>query len=582
MSTQLSDLRTWFPNIALPDAAATPTPAAGGGIDTGGGGGSGNALQFRTGADGTLYQSADGGRTWTPAPDILQPAPKPNTSPLLPIGNYPIPMASANEALLGVPQGAAGPTAAGNYLAASGDFTQFANANTLQGQGALNAAQMRYLDGTATAEDVNLLLTGNQITMAQAQKAMQGAAGGGGLGGAGGGSTAQGNPYTQLTAYESATLARQAQQDALAQQQQGVTNAENARMGDQSILNNRAGAGQSLATLENTMAQDAYVRAKDPGNFPAYLQAQSGVPGGTPALTSLLGNGYQIAQTPGSNPLSDPRFANLENSLYTYGTVPNPAAIDAIRAARNSLGDQQTSQLFQNFANYDAARAAPAAPATDVPAHAHGGTQMLNGPVVGIPQEQMQPGQTPQFLAGEAGKEKLTFTPMHHHPQGASHMHSYADGGVAIAGADPGGNAGSTLSSMASGIDTVRGIANDNGGTLPQSFYDYTGTTDPNATPAGQTYTPAEGTSVALYKALKPLGYAPPEVMGALQSGNALTPNMVAGKFGDRLQRENPSLWQLVTAAVQARVGSAGLADWTGQSARYDQAGFSTSGTVKR
>lgn len=151
----------------------------------------GGTWSLVTGGDGIVYERNSTTGESRRAPDQFQQAPQQET--MLPVGQYPIPMASAFEALAGVPPGP-GPTAAGDYLAGTGDFTQFAGAKSALGQSSLNSAQMAYLNGSATAQDINLLLTGNQITMAQALTAMKGV---GGLGGGGGGGGYVDNGPTQ-------------------------------------------------------------------------------------------------------------------------------------------------------------------------------------------------------------------------------------------------------------------------------------------------------------------------------------------------------------------------------------------------
>lgn len=353
---------------------------------------------------------------------------------------------------------------------------------------------------------------------------------------------------------------------------------------DASILSNRASAGINTADLVRNLANDQYQRALDPGNYPAYLAASAGLPQGSGSpISALLGQGAQITPPEGGNPLADPRFQNLLGSEYTYGTVPDPAGVGTVRDIATANGGQ-LPQAFYDYThtvnpnaqahatggselvgNSVAPQVGPTAPipaSMSAPGQVGGpqgaysavperpswsmqgnpfgawnNPQMLHGPVVGIPAGQLQRGQIPQFLAGEAGPEKLTFTPMHHHESmglptphqheggHAKHEHMgpmirYEDGGSAI-----------------TGVDYANGNAD------------------------GQ-YTPSEGSAVSLAKALQPLGYVPPYVISQLASGRAPTPGSIDE---ETLSRLPPSLRALLQAQIKSQVGNAGLMDYNFQ-----------------
>lgn len=305
----------------------------------------------------------------------------------------------------------------------------------------------------------------------------------------------------------------------------------NDRGQDASILHNRAASGLSLGDLVRNLANDSYARAADPGNFPAYLAATAGLPQGAGSpVAQLLGKGVQIQSPEGSNPLADPRFQKLLDSEYTYGTTPDPAGVGQVRSIANANG----GTLPQSF--YDWTHTV-----NPVPAHAQGGTQMLNAPTVGIPANQLQPGQQPQFLAGEAGQEKITFQPVHSHvSQGTSVPHQHAQGDVTHEHAFPGAQA---------------------------SFKHYA--------EGGTAVTPAQGTDIALGKALPSSGWGEQGLQDQLNSGNGPTPGSVDEATWDNIA---PSLKLLMQSGIKAQLGRSGLMDWLAELQKYQLPGLNNGG----
>lgn len=213
-------------------------------------------------------------------------------------------------------------------------------------------------------------------------------------------------------ANEQARLAEQQREFGLtfpeSQRQYDLTHGLNVQQEQGSVLQNRATTGLNLGQFAQSLANDQFKRAEDPGNYPAYLAASAGLPRGSGSpIDQLLGNGVQIAQPQGGNPLADPRFQQLMDQLYGYAQPQNISTVQNI-AANNG------GTLPQSFYDYTHTQS-PA----DMQAHATGGSQMLHEPVIGIGLHSGQP----QFLAGEAGDEKLTFTPA---------VHSHSDGGQPI------------------------------------------------------------------------------------------------------------------------------------------------------
>jgi len=134
-------------------------------------------------------------------------------------------------------------------------------------------------------------------------------------------------------------------------EQQGLAQQSSNR----NMLGNQANAGLGLGSLVRGLSNDAYDRAKSPANYPAYLAALAGQPTGGDPVNSLLGQGFQIQNAPGTNPYSDPRFQTLLDSLYQYGSPASPGATDAVQQAYDTnpqAAQQFFSQSPENLARF--------------------------------------------------------------------------------------------------------------------------------------------------------------------------------------------------------------------------------------
>ncbi len=338
-----------------------------------------------------------------------------------------------------------------------------------------------------------------------------------------------------LTQYESGQLANNQAQLAEQQREFGITSGQNAQKNAQSYIDQRASAGGVLGGLVRNLANDQYQRALDPGNYPAYLASQAGMPQGSGSpITNLLGSGVQIQSPEGANPLADPRFQNLISQLYGYA---QPQSLQTVQ----NIAQQNGGTLPQSFYDYTQTQ-------NPVPAHAQGGSQMLDEPVIGIGLHSGQP----KFLAGEAGKEKLTFDPVHSNETTGTFT-KYADGGTAT-------------------IDGTMGGSQPSGFTHHQLVSAYNAY-HPNAPMADNIYTPAEGSAISLGKALQPLGYVPHSLIQQLAQGRAPTPESLNEQM---LARLPASLRTLLGSTVQSFLGNSGLQDFNSELSQYSMPGVSS------
>ena len=241
-----------------------------------------------------------------------------------------------------------------------------------------------------------------------------GASGGGGGGGASYGSSQQYlDAKTQAEAQQNAiTNAMNFQQLLNSQKQQdfamGPQFHETNRMNDAAINNQQAGQNANFRDFLMSYQKDLTNRERDPFRLGEYLASQSQLgSGASSGIQNLIGAGNVIKPTLG-DVYSDPRFkASLDQGYQRMAETPTMGAVGQVRNAYET-----DPNAAKTFFSQDPAMLAKM---FGTPAHAQGGNQTLHEPTYGIPASQLQPGQTPQFLAGEAGPERLTFTPMHHH-----------------------------------------------------------------------------------------------------------------------------------------------------------------------
>jgi hypothetical protein len=97
----------------------------------------------------------------------------------------------------------------------------------------------------------------------------------------------------------------------------------------------------------------------------------------------------------------------------------------------------------------------------------------------------------------------------------------------------------------------------------------------------GGSYTPSEGTNIALSKVLGPLGY-PQEIVQSMQGGGLASPAQFNPQVLDRLAARNPSVFKLVMAAIRARLGGSGLEDYAAESERFRMRGANATGGIIR
>lgn len=182
---------------------------------------------------------------------------------------------------------------------------------------------------------------------------------------------------------------------------------------EQSLLGDAANAqqarvGTGLSLLDFAAARDREMRQleADPFNIVSYLSGIASLPAGSgnPAQ-ALIGSGFQIKpQLPSY--LNDPRMQQTYGSLLEFGRPRTPAeTVTETRTNQVASAYAQDPEAAARFFQQD-----PAALARmfGPKAYGRGGTEMLDEPTVGIG---MFSGQ-PRFLAGEAGPERLDFTPV--------------------------------------------------------------------------------------------------------------------------------------------------------------------------
>lgn len=308
---------------------------------------------------------------------------------------------------------------------------------------------------------------------------------------------------------------------------------------DASILGDRAASGQQTAGLARGLANDQYQRANSPANFPAYLAALSGADTGGNPVNQLLGEGFQIESGEGQNPLTDPRFQQLLESLYSYGTAPSPENVGAVRSQYETNPNAQ--QGFENFAAFDR-----------LPKLAGGGLLGVGG---GQGFSDRLRDMSPK-LGGQAMADSGWQSP---DPYGGQ------PGGTQFTGKGPTGVFGGqpmvpnmNLPQMGSTPGPV--TINDAASQKPLAMAGEAGRETLSVTPnSGNTYTPATGTATSLGKALQPLGFIPPQVIQQLLAGKSATPNMFNE---EQLMRLPPSLRQLLQASIRAFIGDTGLEDF--------------------
>lgn len=311
---------------------------------------------------------------------------------------------------------------------------------------------------------------------------------------------------------------------------------------DASILGDRAASGQQTAGLARGLANDQYQRANSPANFPAYLAALSGADTGGNPLNTMLGEGFQIESGEGQNPLTDPRFQQLLESLYSYGTAPSPENVGAVRNQYETNPNAQ--QGFEDFAAFDR-----------LPKLAGGGLLGVGG---GQGFSDRLRDMSPK-IGGQAMADSGWQSPDPYGGRTSGGTQFTGKGGASTGTGIFGGQPmvpNMNLPQMGSTPGPV--TINDAASQKPLAMAGEAGRETLSVTP-GNTYTPAQGTATSLGKALQPLGFIPPQVIQQLLAGKSATPNMFNE---EQLQRLPPSLRQLLQASIRAFIGDTGLMDF--------------------
>lgn len=200
-----------------------------------------------------------------------------------------------------------------------------------------------------------------------------------------------------------------------------------ARQNAESALQGRASTALALLELRRSVDADNAEEARSPYKLIEHLRDLSMLPQGTGnPLQQLIGEGRFI-QPSFKSYADDPRYAALEQSALDYSTPstftsevredPDIARVRQWRAANPNAGMEGWEALAK------------------IPSHASGGSQMLDEPVVGIGLRSRRP----RFLAGEAGPERLDFTPELQrrggsHPATDEGIRMYGHGGTARVG----------------------------------------------------------------------------------------------------------------------------------------------------
>lgn len=292
---------------------------------------------------------------------------------------------------------------------------------------------------------------------------------------------------------------------------------QNQETNDRSELGNRANAGFSMLDFQRGLANDLYQRSNDPGNFPALLAGYAGMEGGSPTPLSQL-LGEGFKIEPIAG--SNPMAdPRFQQAVDDlYGYAGGVSADPpAVRAAYDK--DAAAADLFFRQKPEDLERMF----GSGVVKAATGADFITDKP-------------TP-MLVGEGGEpERVTVTPM-------------------------------------------RGMQWKGPG-LPKAQNVQMNAT-PTAGVADGSYTPSEGTAVALGKALGPLGY-PKEIIDTLSGGGIPGAPQFNPQVLERLKERNPSMYLLAMAAIRSRVGSSGLLDLMAESQRYKMGDFASTGGVIR
>ena len=131
-------------------------------------------------------------------------------------------------------------------------------------------------------------------------------------------------------------------------------------------------------------------------------------------------------------------------------------------------------------------------------------------------------------------------------------------------------------------MGTLRDILAHNGGTLPQSFYDWTQTSAPpaaNGAATGPTVSASQGTAIALGKAIQGVGrnQFPADVLQTLLAGGLPRPGDVPDWVLNTLP---PSLRDLYASLVTSRLGSTGAGDYAFTQGLYEPKGFVGAGGI--
>jgi hypothetical protein len=396
------------------------------------------------------------------------------------------------------------------------------------------------------------------LTTTEAHNILFSQAGAGGIGGSGGANNALGWAQLQNTAANDAAQRLQAQQNMWLNWGQGNVNA----------YENQQKAGMSLLDYNRLLAEDQAKQAADPFQYGAYLQHLQSLPQGSGnPLQSLIGSGFTIQPTT-PDVYNDPRYKALLQSQYNYATPAN-SLTDIQRMNQAYLEDPARAAAF--FA------ALSPGPSTAAPPGQAAGGQMLTGPVTAFYTDGR-----PAFTAGENGPEKINFQPQ----PGVSRR---------LAPGQTNAIAAMTMHSLmghAAGDPATADSPYVNPGTVPDQ---YNGPNDPtsqlqwlaskgldtpdkawayaaqNGGPArtGGNLSPANASAISLGKALRPLGFAPPEMLAYLDRGEAPPPGTVTDQF---LQRLPPSLKLLLQGTVQ-QFGN-NVADYNAAQAQFNTPGY--------
>lgn len=297
-----------------------------------------------------------------------------------------------------------------------------------------------------------------------------------------------------------------------------------ARIAAENALSGRAGTGLGLLDFLRMQSNDFAAREADPFRFVEYLSGVAGLPNQSMPINSLIGNNFRIQPTLPS-PYADPRYQNLLTQLFNFtGNLtpfqnedPNLARVRAAYgenpAAANTFFSQNPENLQRMFGTQQMAR---------------GGNMTLREPVAGVRLTDLMRARMPMkplFIAGEAGEERLTFTPKKKGKKKQSSlggMPMFQDGGTA-------------------------------------------------------TIAPYEGALMSLATAFERNPFASPRLVQRLRQGQS----PLAGDLTDRfVSNADPNLLKALFSGIQGQVGSGGLQSLLHAAQRFNFGSTSPSSMV--